>query len=53
MTLTTPARRAEMVREWQAQRLVWLTIRGKAQGEIRFLDDLIEKFGEVSDGKAE
>ena len=53
MSLTTPQRRAEMVVEWKAQRLMLIKYRNKICDDIRVLDEMIEKFGEVGDGKAE
>jgi hypothetical protein len=46
----SPERRAEMVKECQADRRIWLQVRTIADGKIRDLDERIEAFGEVSDG---
>jgi hypothetical protein len=47
MSLTTPARRAEMVVEWRAQRLMLVKYRNKIADDIRCLDELIGAFGEA------
>ena len=48
--MTTPARKAEMVLEWKAQRLVWIKVRNEATEAIRCCDELIESFGEGERG---
>lgn len=40
-------RAEEQLVEAKAQRRVWITVRKKADSEIRFLDKLIESYGRV------
>jgi hypothetical protein len=51
--MTTPARRAEMVIEWKAQRLFAIRHRNKLNEDIRILDEMIGAFGESERGLEE
>lgn len=44
MSLTSPERRAEMVVEWKAQRLMLLKYRNRISDDIRDLEDMIGSF---------